>query len=284
MSRGLMASRRVPRAGPGASGHLGKWPLMADLLAFLVGLALGSFLNVVATRLPAKEQFWAGRSRCPHCRTRSPGTTICQLLSYLYLRGRCRFCGAAISWRYPLLELAGGLLSLALWHQYPWSPRLIAYGPFGAALLVLTAIDLEHRLLPDAITYPGIVAGLGLALFLPSPGFWEALLGALLGGGFFLVVGWVYEKFSGKTGLGGGDVKLLAMIGAFLGVGSLPFIIFISATLGTLVGLGLTLVGGAWRGGQWRTTRIPFGPFLAAAALLYLFTGEVFLRYLRLIR
>ena len=83
----------------------------------------------------------------------------------------------------------------------------------------------------------------------------------LLGGGFFLVVGWLYEKFSGKTGMGGGDVKLLAMIGAFLGVSSLPFIIFISASLGTLAGLGLTLAGGAWRGGRWRTTRIPFGPF-----------------------
>ena len=92
--------------------------------------------------------------------------------------------------------------------------------------------------------------------------------------GFSWWSGWVYEKFSGKTGLGGGDVKLLAMIGAFLGVSSLPFIIFISATLGTLVGLGLTLAGGAWRSGQWRTTRIPFGPFLAAAALLYLFAGD----------
>ena len=258
--------------------------MMGNFFAFLVGLALGSFLNVVATRLPAGEQFWAGGSRCPHCRTGLSWSDKLPLVSYLYLKGRCRFCGTAISWRYPLLELAGGLLALALWLKYPWNPRLIAYGPFGAALLVLTVIDLEHRLLLDAITFPGIVAGLGLALFLPSPGFWEALLGALLGGGFFLVVGWVYEKFSGKTGLGGGDVKLLAMIGAFLGVGSLPFIIFISATLGTLVGLGLTLIGGAWRGGQWRTTRIPFGPFLAVAALLYLFTGEVFLSYLRLIR
>ena len=251
---------------------------MADLLAFLIGLALGSFLNVVATRLPVKERFWAGRSRCPHCRTTLAWHDNLPVLSFLYLRGRCRFCGAVISWRYPLLELAGGLLFLVLWHQYPWSPRLIAYGPFGAALLVLTAIDLEHLLLPDVITYPGIVAGLGLSLLLPSPGFWEALLGALLGGGFFLVVGWVYEKFSGKTGLGGGDVKLLAMIGAFLGVGSLPFIIFISATLGTVVGLGLTLVGGAWRSGQWRTTRIPYGPFLAAAALLYLFAGQQLVR------
>jgi leader peptidase (prepilin peptidase)/N-methyltransferase len=101
----------------------------------------------------------------------------------------------------------------------------------------------------------------------------------VLGGGFFFLVGWAYEKFSGKTGLGGGDVKLMAMIGAFLGVKSLPVIVFISATLGTVVGLGLTLVGGAWRGGQWRTTRIPYGPFLAAAALLYLFAGQQLVRF-----
>jgi len=253
--------------------------MMENFFAFLVGVALGSFLNVVATRLPLKERFWAGRSRCPHCRSTLAWHDNLPVLSFLYLRGRCRFCGAAISWRYPLLELAGGLLALALWLKYPWSLRLIAYGPFGAALLVLTAIDLEHLLLPDAITYPGIVAGLGLALLLPFPGFWGALLGAVLGGGIFFLTAWLYEWFSGKTGLGGGDVKLLAMIGAFLGVGSLPFIIFISAVLGSLVGLGLTLVGGAWRGGQWRTARIPFGPFLAAAALLYLFAGQQLVRF-----
>jgi leader peptidase (prepilin peptidase)/N-methyltransferase len=181
------------------------------------------------------------------------------------------------------LELAGGFLALALWLKYPWSLRLISYGPFCAALLVLTAIDLENYLLPDAVTIPGIVAGLVLALFLPFPGFWEALLGALCGGGFFFLVGWGYEKFSGKAGMGGGDVKLMAMIGAFLGLGSLPFIIFISAALGSLVGLGLTLAGGVWRGGGWRTTRIPFGPFLAIAALLYLFFGIQIAKSLRLI-
>ena len=133
---------------------------MGNFFAFLVGLALGSFLNVLATRLPVKERFWAGRSRCPHCRTTLAWHDNLPVLSFLYLRGRCRFCGAVISWRYPLLELAGGLLFLVLWHQYPWSPRLIAYGPFVAILLVLTAIDLEHLLLPDVITYPGIVAGL----------------------------------------------------------------------------------------------------------------------------
>lgn len=255
---------------------------MAALLAFLVGLALGSFLNVVATRLPGHEQFWAGRSRCPHCRTPLRWYDNLPLLSYLVLQGRCRFCGAAISWRYPLLELAGGLLALALWLRFPWSPLLLAYGPFGGVLLVLTAIDLEHRLLPDVITYPGIVLGLALSLFLPHLPFLEAVLGALLGGGIFFLTGWLYERITGKRGMGGGDVKLLAMIGAFLGVTSLPYIIFLSASLGTLGGLGLLLVGGGWRGGQWRTTRIPFGPFLAAAALLYLFFGDNIVKFLEI--
>lgn len=256
---------------------------MSSLLAFLVGLALGSFLNVVATRLPLKEQVWAGRSRCPHCRTPLPWYDNLPLISYLILKGRCRFCAAAISRRYPLLELAGGLLSLALWLKFPWSPLLLAYGPFCMALLALTAIDLEHRLLPDAITYPGILLGLALAAVLPHLTILEATLGALLGGGFFFLTGWTYEKLTGKTGMGGGDVKLLAMIGAFLGVHSLPYIIFISATLGTLAGLGLLLAGGGWRHGQWRTTRIPFGPFLAVAAILYLFAGDELLKFLRLI-
>jgi leader peptidase (prepilin peptidase)/N-methyltransferase len=253
---------------------------MGDFLAFLVGLILGSFLNVVAVRLPAGEQFWAGSSRCPHCRTPLPWYDNLPLLSYLILKGRCRLCGGAISWRYPLMELTGGLLSLALWLKFPWSPLLLAYGPFCGALLVLGAIDLEHRLLPDAITYPGILLGLILALVLPHLSFLEAASGALVGGGVFFLTGWIYERLSGKAGMGGGDVKLIAMIGAFLGVQSLPYIIFISAALGSLAGLGFILAGGAWR--AWRTIRIPFGPFLAAAAVLYLFAGDVLVNFLRL--
>jgi leader peptidase (prepilin peptidase)/N-methyltransferase len=254
---------------------------MAGLLAFLVGLALGSFLNVVATRLPLGEQFWTGRSRCPHCRTPLPWYDNLPLLSYFRLKGRCRFCGAAISRRYPLLELAGGLLALALWLRFPWSPLLFAYGPFGGALLVLSAIDLEHRLLPNTITYPGIILGLALSLVLPHLSFIEAFLGALFGGGFFFLTGWLYERITGKRGMGGGDVKLLAMIGAFLGVTSLPYIIFASAALGTLAGLGLILAAKG-EGGGWRTTRIPFGPFLAAGALLYLFLGDELVKLLSL--
>lgn len=247
---------------------------MGKFLAFLVGLALGSFLNVVITRLPRGEQVITGRSQCPHCRTTLYFRDNLPVLSYLWLGGRCRFCGAPISIRYLLVELSGGVLAAALWWRFPASPLLLAYGPFSGALLVLSAIDLEHRLLPDAITYPGILLGLVLALFLPHLTFLQAFLGALLGGGFFFLTGWLYERLTGKRGMGGGDVKLLAMIGAFFGVGSLPYIIFLSAALGGLAGLGLVLSRGVWREGGWRTARIPFGPFLAAAALLYLFAGD----------
>lgn len=238
---------------------------------FLVGLALGSFLNVVITRLPAGEPFWAGRSRCPHCRAPLPWQDNLPLISFILLRRRCRFCRGPISWRYPAVELAGGLLALALWAKFPDRSLLLVYGPFCAALLVLTCLDLERRWLPDVITLPGVALGLILALIFPHLAFWEALAGALVGAAIFYGLRWIYEKLTGKTGMGGGDVKLLALIGAFLGIKSLPWVILLSAGLGSLAGLGLVLITGDWRGGKWRTAALPYGPFLAAAALLYLF-------------
>jgi leader peptidase (prepilin peptidase) / N-methyltransferase len=248
---------------------------MADsLLAGLVGLVLGSFLNVVITRLPQGEPVWGGRSRCPQCRRTISWYDNIPLLSYIWLRRRCRACGAAIPWRYPLVELTGGLLGLALWHSCPEKLLLLAYGPFCMALLALSAIDLEHRLLPDAITIPGTILGLLLSLALPHLTFAAAAAGALAGAALFAGVGWVYEKLAGRRGLGGGDVKLLAMIGAFLGAGALPLVILVSAGLGTLVGLGQILVQGRGARGQWRTLSVPYGPFLAAGAWFYLFEGE----------
>ncbi|MDP2046438.1 MAG: prepilin peptidase [Deltaproteobacteria bacterium] len=244
------------------------------LLAGLVGLALGSFLNVVITRLPQGESVWAGRSRCPQCRSPVWWYDNIPLCSYVWLRGRCRSCGAAIPWRYPLVELAGGLMGLALWHTFPDKLLLLAYAPFGLALLALSAIDLEHRLLPDAITIPGTILGLLLSLVLPQLSFPEAAAGALVGAALFFGVGRLYEKWAGRRGLGGGDVKMLAMIGAFLGVWALPLVILISASLGTLTGLIRVLGQGAGARDQWRTISLPYGPFLAAGAWCYLFWGE----------
>jgi len=251
---------------------------MAYALAFLVGLALGSFLNVVITRLPRGEQVITGRSQCPHCRTPLYFRDNLPLLSYLWLGGRCRFCGAPISIRYLLVELSGGVLAAALWWRFPASPLLLAYGPFCGALLALSAIDLEHRVLPDAITLPGIALGLALALVLPHLSFLEAAAGAAAGGALFHAIGWAYHRLTGRKGMGGGDTKLMAFIGAFLGIQSLPLVIFLSAALGSLAGILMVLKTGDWRGGGWRAAAIPYGPFLAAAALLYLFGHQELFR------
>jgi leader peptidase (prepilin peptidase) / N-methyltransferase len=250
------------------------------LVAALVGLALGSFLNVVITRLPQGESVWAPRSRCPRCRTPLSWYDNIPVFSYVWLRGRCRSCGAAIPRRYPLVELAGGLMALVLWHTFPDRLILLAYAPFSLALIALTAIDLEHRLLPDAITIPGIILGLLLSIVLPQLSFPGAAAGALVGGALFYGVGRLYEKWAGRRGLGGGDVKMLAMIGAFLGVWALPLVILISAGLGALTGLIRVLGQAPEARGQWRTISLPYGPFLAAGAWCYLLWGERLLNLL----
>jgi len=190
------------------------------------------------------------------------------LLSYAWLKGQCRFCRASISWRYPAVELAAGLLALALWVRFPGSLFLLLYGPFTAALVVLTVLDVQYYWLPDAITLPGIAFGLTAALILPQVSFVYALLGALGGWALFQVVRWAYEKLTqgGRQGMGGGDVKLMAFIGAVLGVEALPWVLFSSAALGSLG----ALVAAA-KSGQGRPTPIPYAPFLAVGAFLFLF-------------
>jgi leader peptidase (prepilin peptidase)/N-methyltransferase len=171
-------------------------------------------------------------------------------------------------------------MALALWHTFPDKLLLLAYAPFCLALIALAAIDLEHRLLPDIITIPGVILGLLLSLILPHLSFPEAAAGALVGGALFYGTAWLYEKLAGRRGLGGGDVKLLAMIGAILGVGALPLVILVSAGLGTLIGLVRVLGQGPGPRGRWRTLSLPYGPFLAAGAWCYLFWGERLLNLL----
>lgn len=242
--------------------------MVTNILAVLIGLVIGSFLNVVISRLPWKEPFWAGRSRCPHCRHTLSWQDLIPLLSYIWLRGRCRFCDHPISWRYPAVELATGLLALGLWLRFPGSSLLWVYGPFTAALVVLTVLDLQYFWLPDLITLPGIGLGLAAALLFPQLNFISALLGTVLGAALFQGVRWVYARLTRgeRQGMGLGDVKLMAFIGAVLGAEALPWVLFSSAALGSVVGLVA-----AWRSGQGRLTPVPYGPFLAVGALLSLF-------------
>ncbi len=236
------------------------------ILAGLGGLAVGSFLNLIITWLSQKELLLGRTGRgqpCPHPWPR--GHLLC-LIEYAWAQGRCPVCGEPLPWRYPAVEIAAALLGLALWWRFPGSVLLLVYGPFFAALLVLSILDLKYYWLPDLITLPGISLGLAAAVVFPQLNFLSALLGASLSYAFFRLVGWIYEKTTrGKRpGLGRGDAKLLAFIGAVLGLPALPWVLFGSALLGSLAGLAV-----AWRSKEGRFASFPYGPFLAAGALLF---------------
>jgi leader peptidase (prepilin peptidase) / N-methyltransferase len=249
------------------------------VFAFLFGLAVGSFLNVCIYRLPLKKSIVRPPSSCPQCGSRIRFYDNIPVLSYIVLLGRCRQCRTPISVRYPLVELLVGLLSVALFILFGPSLQYLFLFLFAAALVAIAFIDLEHKIIPDVISLPGILVGVAFSFF-PHAGVSpvDALIGVVGGGGFLFLVGMVFEKVTGREGMGGGDVKLLAMIGAWMGWKALPFIILISSLTGAVLG-GLSLAVSR----QGMRSRIPFGPFLALGALLFLFFGdEIVLWFYRL--
>lgn len=244
------------------------------LFAALFGLVVGSFLNVCICRLPEGQSVVSPPSRCPHCSHRIRWYDNIPLLSYLLLRGRCRGCGARISLQYPLVELLNGILTLLLFLRFGPTLTFAALFLFCSALVVITFIDLEHQIIPDEISLSGIVIGLILSFFLPGQSWLNSLLGILLGGGSLLLVAYLYQLLTGKEGMGGGDIKLLAMMGAFLGWKAIPFIIFASSLVGSLVGITIMLL-------QKKDSKlaIPFGPYLAFGAVLYIFYGRALIQW-----
>jgi leader peptidase (prepilin peptidase)/N-methyltransferase len=241
-----------------------------ETTAFLVGLVVGSFANVCIHRLPLGRSVVRPPSQCPACGALIKPYDNLPVVAWLLLRGRCRACGAGISWRYPAVELANGLLwlALALWHGP--SARTFVEMALVSALLILSLIDLEHHLLPDAITLPGVVAGLA-ASFLPgSPQPPLAALLAAAGGWLaFAAIAKGYEKLRGAEGLGQGDWKLAAMLGAFLGWQKMLLTVLIASVAGTIVGLAAV----ALRGRDMRYA-LPLGTFLGAAGVLVVFLGD----------
>jgi leader peptidase (prepilin peptidase)/N-methyltransferase len=205
---------------------------------------------------------------CPSCRTKIPFYDNVPLASYVWLRGRCRHCGAAIALRYPLVELVSGLFALAVFARYGFSWEGLLLYSLVAALLVITFIDVDHQIIPDVITYPGIGIGFVTSFILGHITYKESFFGILLGGGTLFLVAWGYYVFTKREGMGGGDIKLLAMIGAFLGWKGVIFTMLVGAMIGTTAGVVLAISTG---GG--RKLAIPFGPFLSIGALLYLFFG-----------
>jgi len=240
---------------------------VVTLFMFCLGAAVGSFLNVVILRLPEEgKSIVFPASHCPKCQTPLQWYDNIPIMSFTVLAGKCRSCKAAISWQYPLVELVMALLSVALFRKFGISTPFIIYFLFCAALLVIIVIDYYHQIIPDVISLPGIVLGFGFSFLNPLITWKEAGLGLLIGGGILSAIAAGYYVLTKREGMGGGDIKLLAMIGAFLGWQCLPFVIFGSSVLGTIVGVGAMIQ--QKKGGQ---TMIPFGPFLSVAAMLYLF-------------
>lgn len=234
-----------------------------------LGLILGSFVNVLVYRLPLGKSIIFPSSACPQCGKPVAPYDNVPILSYLLLRGRCRHCRAPISWRYPLIEALVGAAALGIYFRHGFGLELGVELGFVAAMVALVFIDYDHHLLPNAITYPGIVAGLALAGPRESITFVEALLGALLGAGLLWGVAEFYLRLRKVEGLGMGDVKMMGMVGAFLGWKPVLLTIFLGSLVGSVVGVGVVLLAG--RGMQ---TKLPFGTFLGIAATAALFAGR----------
>ncbi len=239
-------------------------------LIFCLGAICGSFLNVCIFRLPQGQSVVSPRSFCPYCRRPIAWFDNIPLLSFLLLRGRSRCCRQAIPWRYPLVETLSGILAVASVYRFGLTPLALLYFIFLAALLVITFIDLDHQIIPDEVSLPGILVGLLAAALRTDLSLRDAFLGAIVGGGILWLVAVGYQRLTGREGMGGGDIKLLAMIGAFLGWRAIPFIILLSALVGSLAGILFMLAKGKASG----RLAIPYGPFLALAAVLWVFWGE----------
>jgi leader peptidase (prepilin peptidase)/N-methyltransferase len=251
--------------------------MMTLIFSFIFGAIIGSFLNVCIYRLPARQSVVAPSSHCFACKHPIPFYDNIPIISFIMLRGKCRKCKASISLHYPLVELLAGVFSLIFMVKYGVSLPYFVYFAFTAALIAITFIDLEHMIIPDSITFPGIATGIALSFFLPNTTFLDSLIGTVVGGGSLLLVAGGYYFLTKNEGMGLGDVKLLAMMGAFLGWKSILFIIMVGSFSGALVGIPIMLFKKADR-----KYAIPFGPFLSLGAVSYLLYGpEIISWYIR---
>jgi leader peptidase (prepilin peptidase)/N-methyltransferase len=251
---------------------------MILLFVFFLGSILGSFLNVCIYRLPKRQSIVSPSSHCPRCGEPIKFYDNIPILSYLILGGKCRNCKVRIPPRYPIVEGLSGLISVALYIKHDLSLQSLLFLLFASALIIITFIDLDHQIIPDVISIPGIFFGIGASFFIPIMSWFESLFGIVVGGGFLFLVAIGYKWITGRDGMGGGDIKLLAMVGAWLGWKAIPFILFSSSLIGVLIGGGSLLMDN--RGLR---SKIPFGPFLAVSSLIYVFFGPELIRwYLRL--
>jgi leader peptidase (prepilin peptidase)/N-methyltransferase len=262
------------------------------ILSFILGLIIGSFLNVCIYRLPREESIVYPGSHCTSCKKSISFYHNIPILSYMFLGGRCSHCNSKISFSYPLVEILSGLLFVATLWKFGMILDTLFYLLFISGLIVITFVDLKHMIIPNVITYPGILVGIlynalttnwqnslelvsnfsfGFQNFfelLNEVPILDSLFGVILGGGILLLIAYTYEIIRKRQGMGMGDVKLLALIGAFLGWQGVFFVIFLSSILGSIVGLSIIIT----RKGDLKYA-LSFGPFLSIAAIIYIFTG-----------
>lgn len=259
-------------------------PALAYAFSAALGLIIGSFLNVVVARLPEDKSVVRPGSRCPKCGKSIAWYDNVPVLSWLLLRGKCRSCAAPISPRYPLVELLTALVFVAVFHRQGWGVHLLVRGwPLVAILIAVTFIDLDHRIIPDELSLGGLALGLATCWLDPDRTWLECVGGAALGYGLFFGIAWIYLQTTGRSGLGGGDIKLLAMLGAFMGPVGVFTTIMVSSLGGSLVGIawGLYLRSRGRRKRRMMKLAIPYGPFLVIGALYYyLFDGGLWLRFM----
>jgi len=247
---------------------------MFSIAAIIFGAIVGSFLNVCIARLPIEESIiWPG-SHCPRCKRPINFYDNIPLVSYVLLGGKCRHCHESISFQYPLIEGITAFSSFVIFTRFGVSLSYVYYFSFVAALIVITVIDLYHQIIPDVISIPGIGVGLFGSLVIPYLTFVNSLIGILVGGGSLFLVATLYQLLFKREGMGGGDVKLLAMIGAFMGWKSVILTILLGSLVGSIVGIAIMLL----KGKDFKTA-IPFGPFLSLGAVLSLFYGEALIHW-----
>jgi leader peptidase (prepilin peptidase)/N-methyltransferase len=248
-------------------------PWLAPLAMVLIGLCVGSFLNVCIHRLPLKQSVVWPASRCPGCGHELAWFDNIPVASYVILRGRCRTCRLPISMRYPIVEALTAAMFLWHWTVFGPTPLLLVRLVFACALIVLFAIDLDHQILPDVITLPGIVVGFACSWFVP-PGPLMSLAGIALGGGLLWAIAEAWFLIRKVEAMGFGDVKMLAMVGAFLGVKLVMVTFVLSSMIGGVVGV---LLIASRRADM--ATRVPFGTMLAVAALMASLYGDALLTW-----
>ncbi|HOO91706.1 MAG TPA: prepilin peptidase [Syntrophales bacterium] len=243
---------------------------LAQIFSAILGAIVGSFLNVCIYRIPSGKSIAFPASHCPTCGHPVKFYDNIPIISYIFLRGKCRNCHERISPIYPAVELLTAVMSFILFRKYGLSFEYLLSFVFTCALIVITFIDLKHQIIPDIITLPGIPLFALAAIFVMDVSIKDSLIGILIGGGSLYLVALIYQLLTKRDGMGGGDIKLLAMLGGFLGWQSLWFIIMASSLIGAVAGISVMIAKG-----QDSKYAIPFGPFLSIGALAYIFWGNM---------